>query len=160
MADTQRVLVVAHRTAATAELADAVARRAARGRCSFTLLVPLVPHGLHWAVDPEDQCCEEVEELIAEARPALEAAAVGRVPALIGSHDPLAAVEDALNLHGFDEVIVSTLPGRASRWLRMDLPARVARLGVPVTTVRTRRRRTHKGRSRVTARGQISKGMT
>ena len=43
---------------------------------------------------------------------------------MIGSHDPVAAVEDALNMHGFDEVIVSTLP-RASRWLHLDLPSKV-----------------------------------
>ena len=40
-----------------------------------------------------------------------------------------------LNRHGFDEIIVSTLPARVSRWLHMDLPRKVAGLGVPVTTV-------------------------
>jgi hypothetical protein len=54
---------------------------------------------------------------------------------MVGSHDPLAAVEDALNLHGFDEVIVSTLPARTSRWLHIDLPSKVAGMGVPVTKV-------------------------
>ena len=47
----------------------------------------------------------------------------------------MAAVEDALNVHGFDEVIVSTLPKRVSEWLRRDLPHRIQNLGVPVTTV-------------------------
>lgn len=130
-----RVLVVAHKTAATKALSDAVAARAEAGSCAFTLLVPVAPAGLHWAVDPEDQCCAQAEAVIAEAVPVLEAAAGSRVDAIIGSHDPLAAVEDALNLRGFDEVIVSTLGTRASRWLRFDLPRRIARLGVPVTTV-------------------------
>jgi hypothetical protein len=60
----------------------------------------------------------------------LEEAAGGRIEALIGSHDPLAAVQDALNLQGYDEVIISTLPPRVSRWLRLDLPHKVAALGV------------------------------
>jgi hypothetical protein len=54
---------------------------------------------------------------------------------IVGSHDPLAAVQDALNLLGFDEVIVSMLPARISRWLRLDLPREVRGLGVPVTEV-------------------------
>jgi hypothetical protein len=41
---------------------------------------------------------------------------------MIGSHEPFAAVQDALKLFGFDEVIVSMLPARLSRWLRLDLP--------------------------------------
>jgi hypothetical protein len=130
-----RVLVVAHKTAATTMLAEVVAARAAREACVFTLLVPATAHGLHWAVDPEDQCCEEADAVIAKARPILEAAAGGAIAAMVGSHDPLAAVEDALNLHGFDVVIVSTLPARVSRWLRFDLPRRVMRLGVPVEVV-------------------------
>jgi hypothetical protein len=36
---------------------------------------------------------------------------------------------------GFDEVIVSMLPGRVSRWLHLDLPRTVRGLGVRVTTV-------------------------
>jgi hypothetical protein len=44
-------------------------------------------------------------------------------------------VHDALNLLGFDEVIVSMLPAPISRWLRLDLPRRVRGLGVPVTEV-------------------------
>jgi hypothetical protein len=36
----------------------------------------------------------------------------------------------------FDEVIVSTLPGQASKWMLMDLPHRIARFtGVRVTHV-------------------------
>jgi hypothetical protein len=42
---------------------------------------------------------------------------------------------DRLNLFGFDEVIVSMLPARLSRWLRLDLPRKVRALGVSVTEV-------------------------
>ena len=54
---------------------------------------------------------------------------------MIGDADPVAAVNDAVNLHGFDEIIISTLSPRLSRWLRLDLPSKVAGLGLPVTTV-------------------------
>jgi hypothetical protein len=130
-----RVLIVAHRTATTTALADAVRRRAERSPCAFTLLVPRDTHGLHRVVDPEDHGWWEAGETIALARPILEEAASGSVEAMIGSHDPLAAVQDALNLYGFDEVIISTLPPRISRWLRLDLPRKVAALGVPVEHV-------------------------
>ena len=54
---------------------------------------------------------------------------------MIGVHEPLAAIQDAVNLHGFDELIISTLPSRVSRWLKLDLPHKAAGLGLPVTTV-------------------------
>jgi hypothetical protein len=54
---------------------------------------------------------------------------------MVGVPEPLAAIQDALNLHGFDEIILSTLPSRVSRWLKLDLPSKVGGLGVPVTTV-------------------------
>jgi hypothetical protein len=59
---------------------------------------------------------------------------------MIGDPEPLAAIQDAVNLHGFDEIIISTLPTRVSRWLRLDLPHKAAGLGLPVTTVTARSR--------------------
>jgi hypothetical protein len=47
----------------------------------------------------------------------------------------VAAVHDAINLRGFDEIIISTLPTHVSRWLKLDLPSKVAGMGLPVTTV-------------------------
>jgi hypothetical protein len=46
-------------------------------------------------------------------------------------------VQDAVNLTGpYDEVIVSTLPVKVSKWLKLDLPHRVERgTGLPVTHV-------------------------
>ncbi|HYI34988.1 MAG TPA: hypothetical protein VEX39_00155 [Thermoleophilaceae bacterium] len=130
-----RVLVVANKTAATPALIEAVRRRAGEGPAEFTLLVPASAHGLHQLVDPEDQESTEADAVIELAVPLLEEASGGRVGSLVGAPEPLAAVEDALNVHGFDEIIISTLPTRVSRWLKLDLPSKVAGLGLPVTTV-------------------------
>jgi len=140
MESAARVLVVANKTAATPALLDAVRERAAKGPCEFTLLVPNATHGLHKVVDPEDQSQGEAEATIELALPLLEAAAAAPVDAMIGVPEPLAAIQDAINLHGFDEVIISTLPTLVSKWLRLDLPHKVAGLGLPVTTVTARSR--------------------
>jgi hypothetical protein len=140
MESTTRVLVVANKTAATPSLLDAVRERAARGPCEFTLLVPNATHGLHKVVDPEDQSESEAEQTLELALPLLEEAAGSPVDGMIGVPEPLAAIQDAVNLHGFDELIISTLPTRVSKWLRLDLPHKAAGLGLPVTTVTARAR--------------------
>lgn len=130
-----RVLVVAHKTATTQPLLDAVRERAQRGKATFTLLVPNSTHGLHKVVDPEDQGGGEAQAAIDRAVPALSEAAGATVEGIVGDPDPMAAVHDAINLRGFDEVIISTLPSRLSQWLKLDLPSKVSGLGLPVTTV-------------------------
>jgi hypothetical protein len=130
-----RVLVVAHRTAATPALQQAVAERAAAGPAVFTLLVPKVAHGLHRVVNPEDSTREEAGAILELALPLLEEASGSHVDGMIGDHQPLDAVADAVNMHGFDEIIISTLPARVSRWLKSDLPSKLTGLGLPVTTV-------------------------
>ena len=130
-----RVLVVANRTAATPALLETVRERADRGPCAFTLLIPNAAHGLHRLVDPEDQGRSEAEETLEMAIPLLEKAAGAPVTGLVGDPEPLAAIQDAVNLHGFDEIIISTLPKRFSRWLHLDLPHKATGLGLPVTTV-------------------------
>ena len=145
MTSEARILVVANRTAATPALIAAVRERAAKGAASFTLLVPNTAHGLHKLVDPEDQGQSEAEQTLELAVPLLEEAAGGRVEGMVGDPEPLAAIQDAINIHGFDEIIISTLPSRVSKWLKLDLPSKAAGLGLPVTTV------TATGREHVTA---------
>ena len=130
-----RVLVVAYRTAATQPLLDAVRDRAGRGPCTFTLLVPNTSHGLHKIIDQEDQGAGEAQTVIDHALPRLSEAAGATVEGIVGDPDPGAAIQDAVNLHGFDEVIISTLPARLSRWLKLDLASKVSGMGLPVTTV-------------------------
>ncbi|HEX5621014.1 MAG TPA: hypothetical protein VFX51_21505 [Solirubrobacteraceae bacterium] len=140
MESATRVLVVANKTAATPQLLACVRERAAKGPCEFTLLVPNTTHGLHTLVDPEDQSHNEAEAVIELALPLLEEAAGRPVDAMVGVPEPLAAIQDAVNLHGFDELIISTLPTRVSKWLHLDLPSKAAGLGLPVTTVTARSR--------------------
>jgi hypothetical protein len=137
-----RVLVVAHRTAATPALLDAVRERAARGPCTYTLLVPNVAHGLHRVIDAEDQESDEAMAVLELALPLLEDAAGSPVEGMVGDPEPLNAVQDAVNLRGYDEIIISTLPKRVSRWMRLDLPHKVGGLGLPVTTVTAKERAT------------------
>ena len=132
---TDRILVVAHETNATAPLLEAVRARAARGACAFTLLIPRSAHGLHRLVDAEDQETGEAQSALAEALPLLEQAAGAPVVGMVGDPTPLTAVEDAVNAHGFDEVILYTRPARLTRWLRLDLPSKMTGLGLPITTV-------------------------
>src|SRR5207302_10476233 len=92
-----RVLVVAHKTAATQPLLDAVRERAQRGPAKFTLLVPNPAHGLHKVVDPEDQGAGESQTVLDGALPRLSDAAGGPVDGMIGDAEPVAAVNVALD---------------------------------------------------------------
>jgi len=54
----------------------------------------------------------------------------------VGHPDPFIAITRLLAERSFDEIVLSTLPRSLSRWLEVDLPARLARrCHVPVTTV-------------------------
>ena len=122
LANPAQVLVVANRTAATQDLLDAVHARVERdGAVYFHLLVPRSP-GAQAVVD--------------RAVPLIEGAAHRPVTGSVARReDPMDAIEEALHDGDFDEIILSTLPPHLSRWLRMDLPSRVAHLGLPLTLV-------------------------
>ena len=130
-----RVLVVANRTAATPALIAAVKERAERGPARFTLLVPNTSRGIERYADPEDHADTEAQNTLELALPLLEEASGSEVTGMVGCPEPLDAIQDAVNLHGFDEIILSTLPKRVSRWLHLDLPSKLNGLGLPVTTI-------------------------
>ena len=126
----RRILIVANRTAATPALVETVRTRASEGACRFTLLVPRT----FWDADTEESAVT-----LELAIPLLEEAAGTHVEGLLGDSDPFVAVTAAIEQTDYDEIVISTLPARVSRWLHLDLPARVRRLGLPVTVITARK---------------------
>lgn len=135
MPDPAHVLIVAHQTAATRALLETVRARAQRGPVSFHLLVPRRAHGMHRVVDPEDVGEGEANDVLEHALPLLSEAVGDTVTGSVGDAEPLMAIQDAVNLGDYDEIIISTLPPRLSRWLRLDLVSKTRGLGLPVTHV-------------------------
>jgi hypothetical protein len=129
------VLLIAHQTAATGDLLEAVHERASRGEATFHLVVPRRPHGMHKVVDPQDAGKDEAQAVLDAALPMLSRAAGGEVTGAIGDPEPLMAIQDAVNLGHFDEIIISTLPLGASKWLKLDIVSKARGLGLPVTHV-------------------------
>ena len=121
-----RVLVVANRTAATHRLLDEVARRGKSGPCEFALLIP----------DASDR--KRADWTLDNALPVLGRAGGGPVEGIVGGDDPFMSVSDAVRDGHFDEIIVSTLSKKTSKWLRRDLVRKIEGLGLPVTTVTPR----------------------
>ena len=127
MAFTYSILVVAKRTADSDELLEALRQLADERPTRFTLLVPAQAAGPAAREEAEATMSAALERL-REAGLACE----GRA----GHHDPVDAVTDLWDPKEYDEIVVSTLPGAASRWLQFDVPHRIARLtGVPVRHV-------------------------
>jgi hypothetical protein len=127
--EVRRVLIVANRTAATPTLLDHIKGLARERPSAFSLLIPDAPQSEHtdWTMEL--------------AVPLLERAAGGPVGALTGQEDPFEAIRRAVTEGDFDEIVISTLPRRVSKWLRRDLPHRVELLGLPVTVVTPGRER-------------------
>jgi len=73
--------------------------------------------------------------MLAEALPRLSDAAGSEVTGHVGDHEPLMAIEDAIHRAPYDEIVISTLPRRLSRWLRVDLVSKAHGIGLPVTHV-------------------------
>jgi hypothetical protein len=119
-------LVVANVTATSEELIDALRSRAEEEACSFTLVVPATPFGGGRAA-AQEQLGEALEQLHDAG---LEA------EGSVGNADPILAVTDAWDPKRYDEIIVSTLPMRFSKWLHAGLPERISKLtDAPVTHV-------------------------
>jgi hypothetical protein len=119
----RRTLIVANLTAATPTLLQEVERRADEEPTTFALLIPSAD-----SKKTSDWTLENATRLLSRAA---DAPVDGRV----GGGDALEAVRETLAGGAFDDIIISTLPKRASEWLRKDLPTRVEELGLPVTVI-------------------------
>jgi hypothetical protein len=122
----RHILVVANVTASSEDLLRALRERADREPTSFMMVVPATPFGGGKAV---------ATEKLHEALDRLSAAGL-EVQGGVGHADPIVAVTDAWDPMLYDEIIVSTLPMRFSKWMHAGLPERIAKVtGAPVTHV-------------------------
>jgi len=146
--DPAEVLVVAHKTAATPALLQAIRARVALGPARFHLLVPNPAEHAELTEAERRRKHLEGEHVLALALPLLDEAAGGTVTGSVSvRHDPMDAIEEALQSGDFHEIILSTLPPSVSRWLHLDLPRRVAHSGLAVTTVTASDRTAAAGRT-------------
>ena len=120
------VLVVATVTAASDDLLAALEERVRRASVpvDFTLVMP--------AQGPDPAT---TQPLLDEALERWRGAGL-KAEGMIGDTDPVQAVNELWSPGRFDEIIVSTLPGQTSRWLRSDVPYRIGHMcDLPVTHV-------------------------
>jgi hypothetical protein len=123
--------VIANQTACSPELLDALRARAEHGEARFTLVVPATPRA------QGESAREHAQQVADQAAASLRAAGL-EIEARIGDPDPFVAASEAWSPREFDEVFVSTMPTKASKWLQSDLPHRIARAtGAPVVHVVT-----------------------
>jgi hypothetical protein len=128
--DAARVLVLANRTADSPQLRDALLERREQGPIVVTLLVPA-----SWEPQDPHGGMETGRRRVRGALARLRDTGLD-VQCRVGDADPITALREAWDPDRFDEVIVSTLPSRVSKWLQIDLPRRAGRItGVPVTHV-------------------------
>jgi hypothetical protein len=122
MAYRTKLLVVANQTVDSDELFDALRDRAERGPVSVTLLVP-------------QDAQEGYAYRLTHALERLHGAGI-EAEGMLGDVDPCCAVIEAWDPRRYDEVVVSTLPTGTSRWLRINLPRRIARaVDAPVSHI-------------------------
>ena len=141
------VLVVAHETAPTPALLAAVRERVTAGPARFHLLVPNLAEHAELTDAEREHRHADGERMLALALPLVEEASGGAAEGSVSyRHDPMDAIEEALRDGDFHEIILSTLPRSVSRWLHVDLPHRVAHLGLPLKTVIAREPRRTAGR--------------
>jgi hypothetical protein len=130
-----RILVVANKTAESPDLLEAMKQKGTDHE--YVLVVPASGGVLEKAADP-DAAREHTQPHLDAALEKMRAEGF-TVEGVIGDSDPIAAVQDAANFSQFDEVIVSTLPQRVSKWIKLDLPSKAGRAtGLPVTHVETK----------------------
>ena len=133
-----RYLIVAHQTASSQELIQAVKDIVDQTpEAEFVLLVPETP--VEELLDWQEGDSHAVARRNAEtARTHLNGVGANVLRISIGDPSPLQAIEDELTKDSerFDGIIVSTLSLQRSRWVALDQPRRIERrFRVPVTHI-------------------------
>ena len=118
MALHRSLLVVASVTAGSPELIGALKERAGQGSLHATLVMPCSGPGF----SARESARPQLDEALARWRDA----GLADVDGVVGDQDPLVAAREAWDPRRYDEIIVSTLPGQTSNWLRWDIPRRIA----------------------------------
>jgi len=118
-------------TADSAELLEELVARHGRAPIAVTMLAPAT-----WEVQDPHGGTESACRKLRAARRSLQAKGI-EVCCVTGAADPMSAFEQEWRPGRYDEIIVCTLPTHLSKWLRIDLPRRVAHAvaGVSVTHV-------------------------
>jgi hypothetical protein len=113
------VIVLANRTAAAPNLIEALVHRGERGPIHATLVMP--------AAGPGSADRAAAKERMEAALAAWREAGVEQCEGVVCDPVPLEALAEVWDPMRHDEVIVATLPGQSSSWVRSDLPHAVAR---------------------------------
>jgi hypothetical protein len=131
-----RILVVANETLEAAHLLEEVRRRVEEhgaDECAVHLVVP-ASHGKGaWT---EGGARAEAQFRLDDAMVAFKELGA-EVTGEVGDPSPVLAVSDALIASTYDEIVLSTLPAGASRWLKQDAVSRIRRTfpAIPLTHV-------------------------
>ena len=123
----RRYLVVANQTLATEQLRQELLLRAEEGESLFHFLVPNTEEQHYsddWSGADSRVGTEGARERLKHALQIVRDAGAAALGAL-GDPDPLQAVELQMQCSVYDEVIVSMLPEKTSRWYRQDIPSRI-----------------------------------
>jgi uncharacterized membrane-anchored protein len=134
-----QVLVAVDRTAFTPELVDVLRERAQRSPATFHVLIANPAARAEVTEHERERHHEDGERVLALSLPFVEKAVDSTVTGSVSTrHDPMDAIEEALHDGEFHEIVLSTLPHSVTQWLHVDLPHRVAHLGLPTQTVTAR----------------------
>ena len=132
-----KYLIVAYQTAGGRSLRKSIEElgRSDPG-AEFALLVPAT-HTKNLFVWSEGESRALAQERAEKAAGQLRESGINVIEVRVAEPDPFAAVTNELRRYShYDTIIVSTFPAGISRWLRLDLPARLERsLGLPVIHV-------------------------
>ena len=122
-------LLVANETAQSKELLDAVAEINAHDTdAEFVIVIPATPLNLLQQFEGKVKTARGLAAQRAQStRRHLESLGIRVRSTRIGSWDPYVAIEEELATAKYEAIVLSTLPPGISRWLKMDLPSRVAR---------------------------------